>query len=76
MTCTQCGACCVAPEITSLGKPAGERCRHLLPNNRCEIYERRPLVCRQYAADEICLEIEAPTLGERVGRYQAIFELV
>lgn len=32
-------------------------------------------MCRQYRADEICVEIEAPTLEERVYRYQRLFGL-
>jgi Fe-S-cluster containining protein len=26
-------------------------CKHLLPNNRCGIYETRPLICREYTTD-------------------------
>ena len=73
--CTLCGACCVAPDIASLGKAAGVRCPHLLPDLKCAIYEDRPLVCRQYKADETCLDIEAPTLEERVAKYQSLFGL-
>ena len=76
VTCSQCGACCVAPDISSLGKAAGVPCPHLTPDNRCGVYDERPLVCRQYQADEICLRIEAPTLAERVARFQALFGLV
>ena len=76
ITCSQCGACCVAPDIASLGKAEGVPCPHLMPDNRCGIYEQRPLVCRQYQADEICLQIEADTLAERVARYREIFGLV
>ena len=76
ITCSQCGACCVAPDIASLGKAEGVPCPHLMPDNRCGIYDRRPLVCRQYQADEICLQIEAPTLAERVTRFREIFGLV
>lgn len=50
----QCGACCIAPSISSPlprmphGKLAGERCAHLLPDARCELYGKpeRPAVCR------------------------------
>jgi Fe-S-cluster containining protein len=27
------------------------RCKHLLPDNRCEIYETRPRICRSYSTD-------------------------
>ena len=76
VSCTGCGTCCVAPDILALDKPAGVRCRHLLPDNRCDIYDERPLVCRQYRADEICLEIEAPMLHERVARFYAVFGII
>jgi hypothetical protein len=49
----QCGACCIAPSISSpipgmpQGKRAGERCVQLLPDLRCAIFGRpeRPAVC-------------------------------
>ena len=48
-----CGACCIAPSITSpipgmpQGKRAGERCVQLLPDMRCAIFGRpeRPAFC-------------------------------
>jgi uncharacterized protein len=48
-----CGACCVAPSITSPipgmpgGKPAGVRCIHLAADFRCLLYGacERPGVC-------------------------------
>ena len=48
-----CGACCIAPSITSSipgmekGKKAGERCIQLDENNLCKIFNdpRRPRVC-------------------------------
>jgi uncharacterized protein len=73
--CTKCGACCVAPDIAALGKPLGVRCPHLGPDNLCTQYERRPEVCRSYQPDELCEQIAAPTLEERVAKYLAIFEL-
>ncbi|MDP2273042.1 MAG: YkgJ family cysteine cluster protein [Archangium sp.] len=73
--CTKCGACCVAPDIAALDKPLGLRCPHLGADNLCTAYENRPAVCRSYAADELCLKIEAPTLEERVAKYLAYFEL-
>jgi len=74
-TCTECGACCVAPDIATLGKPAGVRCEHLQEDNRCAIYEDRPSVCRQYQPDASCLMIEAPTLSDRVRKYAVLFDL-
>ncbi len=48
-----CGACCIAPSITTPipgmpnGKPAGVRCVQLTEDNRCAIFGRpeRPPVC-------------------------------
>ncbi|WP_369692847.1 YkgJ family cysteine cluster protein [Azovibrio restrictus] len=42
-----CGACCIAPSISSLNKAAGEPCRHLTPDFRCRIFTRpeRPACC-------------------------------
>ena len=48
-----CGACCIAPSITSPipgmphGKPAGVPCVQLLPDMRCAIFGRpeRPAFC-------------------------------
>ncbi len=58
-----CGACCIAPSLSSpipgmpQGKPAGERCSQLTPDNLCRIFGRpeRPLVCVSYRASrEYC----------------------
>jgi hypothetical protein len=75
MECTCCGACCVAPDIAALDKPLGMRCPHLTDENLCGIYDRRPQVCRDYVADEVCRMIDAPSLEERVRKYLALFEL-
>ena len=48
-----CGACCIAPSISSPipgmpdGKPAGVRCIQLTDDNRCRLFGRaeRPAVC-------------------------------
>lgn len=52
-----CGACCVAPSISSAipgmpqGKPAGVRCVQLDTTNRCLIFGQpeRPAVCASLA---------------------------
>ena len=58
-----CGACCIAPSITSAipdmpgGKPAGVRCIQLTHDNRCAIFgdPRRPSVCSTLRASmEMC----------------------
>lgn len=73
MECLRCGTCCVAPDISTLGKKAGERCRHLGDGFDCRIYPERPKVCRGYRPDEICADIQAPGLSERVARYLRLF---
>lgn len=75
MTCLKCGTCCTAPDIVSLNKMIGERCRHLDDSGLCSIYDQRPDVCRRYRPDEICLQIAAPTLEKRVERYLELFGL-
>jgi Fe-S-cluster containining protein len=54
LTCRMgCGACCIAPSISSPipgmphGKPAGVRCVQLADDNRCAIFGQptRPAVC-------------------------------
>ncbi len=58
-----CGACCVAPSISSPipgmpeGKPAGVRCVQLTADNRCLLFGRpeRPAVCRSLRpSEEMC----------------------
>lgn len=73
--CTKCGACCVAPDIAALDKPLGLRCPHLGDDMLCRAYENRPAVCRSYEADQLCEEIAAPTIEERVAKYLAHFKL-
>lgn len=61
----QCGACCIAPSITSKlplmpkGKPAGVPCIHLDEEYLCKIFNspERPKVCSAFQAEEsICGE--------------------
>lgn len=42
-----CGACCIAPSISTLAKPAGVPCRHLGVDFRCLIFGQpeRPACC-------------------------------
>jgi uncharacterized protein len=54
-----CGACCIAPSISSLAKPAGEPCRHLDPELRCRLFGQpeRPACCSGLqASTEMCGE--------------------
>lgn len=64
MNCREgCGACCIAPSISSPlpgmphGKLAGQRCLHLTLANLCALFGRpeRPAVCGNFKADrEVC----------------------
>ena len=53
-----CGACCIAPSISSpipgmlQGKHAGQRCIQLDPDNRCRLFGQpdRPAVCSSFSA--------------------------
>jgi hypothetical protein len=55
-----CGACCIAPSISSpipgmpQGKPAGIPCVQLLPDYRCALFGRpeRPAVCLSLRPNE------------------------
>jgi hypothetical protein len=58
-----CGACCIAPSITSAlpsmphGKPAGVPCVQLLPDMRCAVFGQpeRPAFCSGLQpSDEMC----------------------
>ncbi|WP_412478710.1 YkgJ family cysteine cluster protein [Azonexus sp. IMCC34839] len=42
-----CGACCIAPSISSLNKPAGVACPQLDAELRCQLFGRpeRPECC-------------------------------
>ncbi|OLO03287.1 MULTISPECIES: YkgJ family cysteine cluster protein [Salinicola] len=60
-----CGACCIAPSITSpipgmpSGKAAGVRCVQLDDDNLCRLFgdPRRPAVCHRFDYDpELCGE--------------------
>jgi uncharacterized protein len=73
--CLRCGTCCVAPDISTLGKALGQRCPFLADSFDCLIYPERPAVCRGYRPDEICAGIAAPTLKERVEGYLRLFEM-
>lgn len=75
MQCLRCGTCCTAPDISTLGKPAGVPCCHLDASGLCTIYDERPAVCRGYLPDAICSMVAAPTLEERVEKYLELFGL-
>ena len=58
-----CGACCIAPSISSAipgmpnGKPAGRRCIQLTFENKCQLFGKlnRPKVCSNLRpSEEMC----------------------
>lgn len=66
-----CGACCIAPSITSVipgmpdGKPAGVRCIQLSEDNLCLIFgsAERPSVCSEFPATiDVCGTTNAEAL--------------
>jgi Fe-S-cluster containining protein len=68
----QCGACCIAPSISSPipgmphGKPAGIPCVQLRPDYSCAIFGRpeRPAVCASLRPTEaMCGSSRAEALG-------------
>jgi len=61
-----CGACCIAPSISSLGKPAGVACHHLTADFRCAIFDQpeRPGCCSGLQpAREMCGESREQALA-------------
>lgn len=58
MDCREhCGACCIAPSISSLDKPANSRCQYLADDYQCTIFNQpnRPKACKNFAAEiEFC----------------------
>lgn len=67
-----CGACCIAPSISSAipgmphGKPAGVRCIQLTPDNRCRLFGHpdRPEVCINLRPSrEMCGESDAEAMA-------------
>jgi uncharacterized protein len=74
--CSGCGACCAAPDISSLQKPLAVACVYLQADCRCAVYSARPSVCAAYNVDWVCGQV-APllTLDERVARFLQIYGL-
>ena len=75
LSCFRCGTCCIAPDISTLGKPIGVPCIHLREDHLCGIYAERPPVCRDYQPDEICVALQQLPEQKRVGSYLEVFGL-
>ena len=56
----KCGACCIAPSITTpfldmpMGKPAGVKCVHLDSDMSCRLFGdfRRPALCEKFIPEK------------------------
>ncbi len=66
-----CGACCIAPSISSPipgmpnGKPSGVRCIQLDDRNLCKLFGKpeRPKVCHNFkACPDVCADNNAKAL--------------
>ena len=73
-----CGACCVAPSITSpipgmpSGKPAGVRCIQLTEDNRCRLFglPERPSFCVSLRPTEEMCGLDARDAFVRLTRLE------
>lgn len=74
-----CGACCIAPSISSPlpgmpgGKPAGVPCGHLTADYHCRIHADpgRPAVCRDFQpSPDVCGRTRREAL-QRLARLEA-----
>ena len=50
-TCGSCTMCCKVLEIDHFEKPAGDWCGHCVKTGGCEIYAKRPHVCREFECE-------------------------
>lgn len=73
--CFRCGTCCIAPDISTLGKGVGIPCPHLREDHLCGIYPARPAVCRNYRPDEICLALQQLPPSARVAFFLETYGL-
>lgn len=73
--CFRCGTCCIAPDISTLRKPVGVRCAHLRDDHLCDIYASRPVVCRDYQPDEICVALQQLPVAARVSYFLQVYDL-
>ena len=75
-----CGACCIAPSITSPipgmpnGKPAGIRCVQLTDDNRCKLFglPERPAFCVGLQPNEEMCGENAEEALERLSRLEML----
>lgn len=60
--CGDCTLCCKFLSVPQLSKRMYSDCKHCVPLEGCEIYEKRPNVCREYQ----CLWLQDPDLADRL----------
>jgi len=46
--CGSCNMCCDVLEVTAVGKPVNQLCRHWETGKGCTIYDARPQMCRSF----------------------------
>ena len=65
--CLKCGICCIFFEISTLNKKAKEPCCFLdITTGKCNNYDNRPNVCRDFKTDEICYLISSLNSEEKL----------
>lgn len=74
--CFRCGTCCIAPDISTLGKPIGVACPHLRDDRHCANYAERPPVCRNFHPDTLCITLQQLPPEERVRHFLAFYDLL
>ena len=75
-----CGACCIAPSITSpipgmpQGKPAGVRCVQLTEDNRCKLFglPERPAFCVSLRPSAEMCGADAAEALQRLNRLESL----
>lgn len=75
-----CGACCIAPSISSpipgmpVGKPAGVRCVQLDDQQRCRLFGRpeRPAVCASLRPEPAMCSADRAQALLRLARLEAL----
>jgi hypothetical protein len=67
LICLKCGVCCIFFDISSLNKKGNTPCAFLdINSGRCNNYENRPNVCRDFKADEICYLLSTLSLEDKL----------
>lgn len=73
--CGACHACCIAPQIDHLAKPAQVRCCNLDSYRGCGIYENRGEVCRRYQCLWLRGALGVGNRPDKLGFIPALFQL-